>query len=185
MDMALFVTRLRDLNESALFLQLFDRLTTNITHTGTKTTHKLVNCFPGFTFERNTTDNTFRDIFARSLLKITVTTSFFHGIYRAHTAINLIATPLIQDCLPRALLSSCQHTAHHNRISTSSYSLNHITGKFDPAISNQTTVIFPTSLDRIHNGRYLWHSYPSNNPGCTYRSRTNPYFDRINTSLDQ
>ncbi len=74
-------------------------------------------------------------------LEVTVLASVFHSCNRAHAAVYLILTSLIQFKCSRALIASCKDASHHTHASACCDRLCNITGIFDTAISNDRDAV--------------------------------------------
>ena len=137
------------------------------------------------TFVGNTAFHTFRNQFLRTGLEITVFTSVFHCCDRSHTTVYFVFSSLIQFEASRAFITSGKHAAHHTHVSSGCDCFCHISGILDTAICDDRHTVFFCCVVAIHNCCDLWNTDSGNHTGRTDRSRSDTYFYRIGSGLDQ
>ena len=93
MRMALTQSCCRNLDKSAVFLQLFDALRSTITHTGAKTAHQLEYRIFYQTLVCNTTFYAFRNELLGVGLEVAILAAVFHRSDGTHAAVTLYLRP--------------------------------------------------------------------------------------------
>src|SRR5699024_4642357 len=141
MRMALLERRCRNLVKSAVLLQFFYGACSAVAHTGAESAHKLEHSILYRSLVSDTSFHAFRNKFLRVLLEIAVFASLLHRSDRAHSAVYLVLSSLIQLECSRALVASCEDASHHTYIRACRDRLRHIAGVLDSSVRNDRDAI--------------------------------------------
>ena len=190
MNVRLFHTCASDLDEFWLGTHLIDGGATGVTHGSTHTAHQLVNHVAQWTFNRDTTFNTFwyQLVYAAFLvLEVTVgrTLSLAHSAQRAHATVRLVSTALVQLNFTRGLIGTRQHGTNHDHGSTGNQRFGDVAREANTAVSNNRYAVFFHRCSNVGDSTDLRHTNTGNDTGSTDGTWANAHLHAVGASFSQ
>src|SRR5262249_9837034 len=178
----------RNADEFRLLVQLLQRSRADVTHSGAQPPAQLVQHGRHRAFIRYLAFNPFGHELERVLdvlLEVAVGRAARHGAHRAHAAIGLVRTALIEKDLARRLIGTGEQRAHHGAVGARGERLGEIAGILDSAIGDHRRTGPARNLDRIHDSRELRHPDTGDDAGGADRARADADLDRVRAGIDQ
>ena len=140
--MAFRQPRAGNLDELAVLAQVVDVLRTAVAHAGADAANHLINGICERSLIRHTALDAFRNVLLVVCLEVAVAGALTHSAQRAHAAVDLELSALIELVLAGGLLAACNKGAEHNNACACCERLDDITAVLDAAVCDNRNAVF-------------------------------------------
>src|SRR5208283_3502221 len=123
--------------------------------------------------------------FEHVILKIAVFASFAHGAKRPHSAVNLVAAPLVKNSLTWTFLGPCKQAADHYAVTSGGQGLNDVTAVLDSTVGNDRYPLCAGHPGALDDGTYLRNADSRHDSGRADRTGPDAYLDAVRTGFDK
>ena len=175
----------RYLDELPVLLQIGDSLTSAVSHAGADSADELEHGVCKRAFVRNAALDAFRHEFCRIRLEISVLRALFHGTDRAHAAIDLEPSALIDLAFAGAFLAPCEERADHDDVSARGERFHYVSAVFYAAVCDDGDVVFCRDACDVVDRRDLRHADAGDDARRTDRAGTDADFDCVGARFDE
>ena len=169
-------------------MQFLDVVSSAVAHTATQTTHHLIDDLLYGALVGNTSGDAFGNQLLGLLdtsLEIAVGTALLHGLQRAHSAVCLELTSVVEDGLTGCLFRTGHQRTHHHAVTSGSQCLHHVTAVTQSTVSNQRYSRTLQGSCYVIDGTQLGHADTSHHTRGADAARADAHLDGISASLDQ
>src|SRR2546428_4783572 len=174
-------------------LELRDRAAAAVAHPRAQTADELMDHGSNAAFVGDAPLDSFRhELLGRGdaveievILEIAVTAAAAHRADRSHAAVVLIAPPLIEDDLTRALVGPREEIPDHRRARANRERLGDVAGKPDPAIRDDRDVVRVGRTRTFHDRRDHRHTDAGDDARRADRAGAGADFHRIHAGGDR
>lgn len=171
MDVGFAKTAGGDLNELSLGAHFVDRLAAAVAHGGAETADHLVDDGGYGSLVWNHAFDAFRnelvDVAGVVVLEVAVGGTLAHCAQRAHAAVGLVGTALVEDDFAWSFFGACEHAAHHDGVGAGCDGLGDVAGEADAAVGDARNSGSDESFSNVADGGDLWNADAGDDAGRT------------------
>ena len=157
----------------------------HIAHTGAQTAHHLEHGIAYRALVRYTTLYALRHELLGAVLEVTVGRALVHGAQRAHAAVHLKLTTLVNLRLTGRLLTAGHQRADHHHGTAGRNGLYDFAAVLNTTVCNDRDTVLVGHLCCVINRCDLGHTDTGNHTGGADRAGADTHLYRICTGLDQ
>src|SRR5215468_12197652 len=187
-NVALAQPRRRDLDEPSLGVQLGDRGAAEVAHRRAQPADQLVQRLAQRPLVRDAALDALGHELLRRLdlaLEVAVLRAVLHRADRAHAAVRLVRSALVQDDLARRLVGAGEQAADHHGVRARRQRLGDVARVLDAAVGDDRDARAARRRDRIADRSQLRYADAGDDPRGADRPRSDSDLDRVDAALDQ